>query len=232
MIKEDDVNELPYVLIGGFSHTGTSLVCNLVHEMGFSPGLPEKMRGFGETVGLYGHWEHNAMRAYTRRFLDVGHGLPRFAYVNKSPKYLSVPTGLSASGWREEARKIAKGHAIEVYKDLALPYIWRLFPKDSKFIIITRNIKTLWQHWEAYLDSYDQLVAGFTKYTELAGQMETKRSCLYIQYEDFSRDFMGVLLKIAKHVGKDLDSSEMERFQGLYRVDEKLIDVHGGRLKK
>lgn len=219
--------EMPYVLIGGFSHTGTSLVCNLVHEMGFSPGIPEKMRGFGETDCTYGYWEHGVMREYTRKFLGEVHGLPRFGYVNKDPGYLNAPRGLSVnSGWRAEAREIAWDHGVEVYKDLALPYIWRMFPPESKYIIITRNIKTLWQHWEPYLDSYDQLVAGFTKYTELAAQMAAKRSCLYIQYEDFDKAFVDVVSWVARHVGVELDESEMERLQGLYRADVKTIDVH------
>ncbi len=218
---------LPSVLIGGFSHTGTSLVCNLVYEMGFSPGLPKKMRGYGETDCEYGHWEHNVMREFTRKFLNEAHGLPRFGAVNKDPGYLSVPAGLSAGGgWREKGRKIAKDHAIEVYKDLSLPYIWKLFPRGSRYIIITRNIKTLWQHWTPYLDRYEQLVAGFTQYTKLAEQMGTKRPCLYIQYEDFARDFGAVTLKIAKHVGADFDSSAMKRLRGLYRADVKTIDVH------
>jgi len=226
------VKDLPMVLIGGFSHTGTSLVCNLVYEMGFSPGKPEKMRGHGETDGPYGHWEHNVLREFTRKFLNEGHGLPRFGAVNKDPGYLSVEKGLSAAGgWREKGRKIAKGNGIEVYKDLSLPYIWRLFPRDSKYIIISRNIKTLWQHWTPYLDNYDQLVAGFTQYTRLAAQLGEKRSCLYIQYEDFARDFTSVVLKIAKHVGVELDETEMKRFQGLYRVDVKTIDVHQRRKK-
>ena len=54
----------PKVLIGGFPRSGTSFLCNLIVEMGFSPGKMENLKP-ADKDNPNGYWEYLPIRNLT-----------------------------------------------------------------------------------------------------------------------------------------------------------------------
>lgn len=227
---ETDVG-MPYVLIGGFSHSGTSIATHLVYELGFSPGHPWHMKGHGKVANLYGYWENSEMKAVTYDFIESA-GLPGFKYFCKRVKReWGLKAGLKASEeWKGKVSKVAKLNNVEVYKGLELPIVWRIFPRESKYIMISRNPDVLWQHWKDTLPSKKDMMACLNRYQTLARQIGKEVSCLYIQYEDFSNDLRGVVRRVAEHVGRDVNKLDVDKVMGFYKSDR--IDIKHHILEK
>jgi len=217
---------LPYILIGGFSHSGTSIVTHLAYELGFSPGHPKHMKGHGRIANPYGYWENLRVKAVTYDFIESTK-LPGFKYFCKRVRHeWGLKTGLKASGkWQSRVREVAEENNVEVYKGLELPIVWRMFPEKSKYIIISRNRDVLWQHWKDTLPTKRDMLDCLNHYQKLARQIGKERSCLYIQYEDFRNDLRGIVTRVAKHVGRDVEKLDMDKIMGFYRTDTKRIDV-------
>jgi len=224
---------LPYILIGGFSHSGTSIVTHLAYELGFSPGHPKHMKGHGRVANPYGYWENLEMKGVTYDFIASAVPLHFKYFCKRVKREWGLKTGLKASeGWKRRVCKIAELNDVEVYKGLELPIVWRIFPEESKYIIISRNRDVLWQHWKDTLPTKKDMLDCLNHYQKLARQIGKERSCLYIQYEDFRNDLRGTVVRVAKHVGRDVEKLDMDKIMGFYKTDTKRIDVKHHILEK
>jgi hypothetical protein len=214
--------ELPYVLITGFSHSGTSLVCNLVHKLGFSPGSQKNMKGYDPKKRPWGYWEHWPLRVETHTFVA---GRPHRAPDGKcTPGFLPPSVLRKNVSVKKHIFKIATGDNVEVYKDLYLPLLWCLFPTNSKYIVIERDRNVLWQHWN-FLKTREQFDVCWRNYRSLAVQMAEHRPTLFIKYEDFATDLRGLVSRVAEHVGADTDGLDWDQLLKIYVADKKVIDV-------
>lgn len=222
---------MPYVLIGGFSHSGTSVVTHLAYELGFSPGHPRHMKGHGRVANPYGYWENLKVKAVTYDFIESA-GLPGFKYHCKRVEHeWGLKSGLKATkGWKKKIREVAGANEVEVYKGLELPIVWRIFPEESKYIMISRDSDVLWQHWKDTLPTKKDMMACWEHYQKLARQIGEEVSCLYIRYEDFRNDLRGTVRRVAEHVGRDVEKLDVDKVMGFYKSDR--IDIKHHILEK
>lgn len=201
---------LPKVLIGGFPRSGTSFLCNLVVEMGFSPGSPKNLKPADDN-NLWGYWEHLPIRDLT--------WLAAFRHPNGARKYTQKKFfRRKVLGWNHPmARKIQKvaiRDNVEVYKDVMLPLAYRLFPETCKAILIERhNLDRMyvyrWNRW-----SYETFLRSLEDYRELMGRMASEVSCLTVCYENFQDNFDSQAERIAGFLNVKVD---VERLRKIFR---------------
>jgi len=221
---------LPKVVVGGYPRSGTSFLCRLVVEMGFWPGSYYNLK-MPNNNNKFGYWEHLPLR----KVVWENCGFKDKIIYCKPRTIPHVPVEFEEY---EEVvntlRTIASDDRVEVYKDNALPLIYKVFPDTHKFIVIERN----WEEVHAsvlkmertnlrFLDkSRDGCFWGIPHanietavgiYYELTRRMAKCVSCLILRYEDFSEDYDTQVYKIADYLELDASSLYMERLRNSYR---------------
>lgn len=211
---------LPYVLVGGFPGTGTSLLAHLVVEMGFNAGPAKNLKGSDE-INRWGYWEYlpirdmawsairkrgersrTSFREYvTRGFLEYAD--PRM--VDWGDEY--------SSGCRMMIRQRAVLDDVEMYKDNALPLIWPLFSKHAKYVLTTRKPESCY-HRAAQRVSAERWRDAHACYYHLSRQMAAEVPTLFFAYEDFETDLEGQIEMLADFLGAVPD---IECLRKLYR---------------
>lgn len=228
---------LPEVIVGGYPRSGTSFLCSLIARMGYWPGIYSNLVGANEFNKL-GYWEYFPIR-------ELAWGLAAY-HANNGIIYTKPETiphetlELADTEVAEQISGIAKRDNVEVYKDNALPILYTLYPKDSKYIIIRRNKEAVYQSILKFERMPHSLVViqdgafwgiprenvyqAIDVYRNLEQAMSERVSCLFVYYEDFGTDFDAQLCKIVKFLGIDMDKLNMEKLRSVYCVRNDVKD--------
>jgi hypothetical protein len=213
------VNTLPEVLIGGFPNSGTSFLCSVIVQLGKSPGSEHNLKA-GDAHNRWGYYEHLPIRDAAWRAA----GFERFE--PQLPGFLPLePLAFGAGGQSnpcEAIQRLAMEDRVQVYKDNALPLLFRLFPEDGKYIVIERDVAAVFRSplkagLPGYTCSVSELAQYQAHYHQLVHRMCGEVDCLSVKYEEFHRDFPGVLGKIAEHLRMDLRDVDYANCSALFR---------------
>lgn len=216
---------LPEILITGFPNSGTSFLCNLIVALGKSPGSSRDLKK-GDSHNRYGYFENLKMREITYKAL--GHDYFKFwekELIDQHPIFFS-PEKLT-----EYSQKIigtAQKDNIEVYKDNIIPLIFRIFPKESKFINIKRDPKKCYEsprkggHSEIPC-SFEEFLDAYNKYQELVKQMAKEVRCFQVNYEDFYDNFDEALTKITEFIGVEVNPEKLDALKKVFKPRKSLI---------
>lgn len=192
---------LPKVLVTGFANSGTSFLCQLIVEMGFSPGDPTDLKA-GDVHNPYGYWEYLPLRYEIHDFIDFR--------AQFHPFLNSVPVRAAPESEQliSQVQLLAEVNNIEVYKDSWLPAFYWAFPATSRYVIIRRE----W--WEVYRSGGYQVVASkffqtFLDYWMMVDKMCKNVPCLYVQYERFGENFDREAKRIAQFLGISCDVAKL-----------------------
>lgn len=179
------------VVVGGHPNSGTSFLCNLVSEIGYSAGT--NLKG-ADSHNRYGYWEHLGMRELIWHSMCGPAILKTFPYDSMDP-----PHGIC-----ERIVSLSDRDNIEVYKEVVLPFVYRAFPEDCKFIIITRDWRII---RDKYYEDVDALMFldRYTRYHRLAQDMTQSRDVMFVRYEHFARG--EGYREICRFLGKPYDPS-------------------------
>lgn len=214
---------LPKIVVGGFSHTGTSLVVQILHEMKFSVGNAKKMNRHDAKKRPFGYWTYVPLRNVVHSYVEqkLGGGFGNACEPGYMPKN-HLPFNARVA---KKIQEVAARDGVEVFKELSLPLTWSLFPKDAKFIFMSRSEKVLYQHWAYKVKGWDQFFAAWNRYQKMGREMGRRVDTLHVQYEDFAKRFPEVIEEIAGHVGVDMSLVDVDTLLRIYTKDVKIIDV-------
>lgn len=215
--------DLPKIVVGGFSHTGTSLVVQILYEMGFGVGNLHKMNQYDAKKRPFGYWTYKPLRSIVHGYVEqkLGRGFAHACAPGYMPKVHLPPNPKIAA----QIQELAEKDNVEVFKELSLPLTWSLFSKDAKYIFMSRGEKILHQHWAHKVKTYKQFHTAWARYQKMGKDMAEHRSVLFMQYEDFEKELPRIVAAIANHVGADLTKLDMNKSERIYRKDKKTIDV-------
>jgi len=200
--------DLPKVLIGGHPNSGTSFLCNLVAEMGFSPGSPANLKG-ADDHNRWGYWEHEPLKEIVRAAAGVDRGT--FWWIDELAGKVVLERGHPAT---ERVRKIAEGDNVEIFKEGYLPLVYRLFPETCKAVVTRRGGRALYERRGAKRRGLSMMDFGraLRHYYYLVERMEIP--VLAVRYEDFYSYFDEEVGRIAAFLDVDVDC---EKLRGLFR---------------
>ena len=175
---------LPKVLIAGFPNSGTSFLCNLVSELGFSAGPAHELKQ-ADDHNRWGYWEHRPIYRFIRSVLD---GPTRFTAEDIPDETYSFPMEPNT-----KIALLATRDSVMVYKDCGIPLFYRLFSPDAKIIVIGRNeVDLLASSGLSHL-GYDftrrTLQSAQDKYIHLVSMMSDERDVIGVNYDAFRDDF-------------------------------------------
>lgn len=196
------------IIVTGFSNSGTSFLCNLIHEMGFSVGDKKNLKG-ADSHNRWGYWEHLHFRTLVRSLA----GSLKVISVNLE----SLPMDESI------ARKIALlalYENIEVVKVIFAPMVYRSLPHGAKYVAIKRNPIDVYKSpkragFGGYSESYDEFLKGYNRYHVLLDEMCKGVDSITTRYELFKADREKETDRIANFLGVTLD--EPERVYSVFR---------------
>lgn len=201
------------IIVTGFSNSGTSFLCNLIHEMGFSVGDKKNLKG-ADSHNRWGYWEHLPIRNLARSI----------AHPNLSGGW-HVRWVTSRSLPRDEsiARKIALlalYENVEVVKIVFAPMVYRSLPHGAKYVAIKRNPIDVYKSpkragFGSYSESYDEFLKGYNRYHVLLDEMCKGVDSITTRYELFKADREKETDRIANFLGVTLD--EPERVYSVFR---------------
>lgn len=216
----------PEVIVSGFPNTGTSFLCNLIVALGKSPGKSVDLKD-ADKHNRYGYFENLKLRAITYEALgrdyfmpwEKGY-LPDKPYIfelNKLEKYSSI------------IRDIAENDNVEVYKDNTTPLIFRIFPKEAKYINIRRNPEKIYESPQKGGHSkiacnYSEFKEYYNKYQGLVKQMSKEVDCIDVNYEDFFDDLDNTIYKIAHHIEIEINDTKLNDCRKTFRPRKSVID--------
>jgi len=181
------------VLVGGFPNSGTSFLCNLVAEMGYSPGSEKNLKGADEH-NRFGYWEHLPLR-------DLVWGTAGFNANQHAGHLPRKPLELRGHPNRLKIEHLAREDGVEVYKDVILPLIYTLFPSDAKYITITRDPEAIYRSGH-YKVGKAAVFKGICQHYELTHQMAANVTHLYVCYDDVREDPHKQITRIAQFLGQ------------------------------
>ena len=126
------------VLITGYPGSGTSFLCNLIYELGFSAGSLESLKG-SDNHNRYGYYENLVLRKFLWNYFDLNK--VKLWRTNQVVNKSKVVEDLLASNkkFTQSLEEIIDREFIEVYKDNKLPIFFEAFPKNVNIIVIERN---------------------------------------------------------------------------------------------
>lgn len=212
------MTRLPEVLIGGYPNSGTSFLCHLVAQLGKSPGSPENLKG-PDSHNRWGYFEHMPIR---KLVWEAG-GWERFEPHQKEflPNKPLEPDK-KLLNYRNRIRRIAIEDQVEVYKDNSLPITFRLFPEESKYLIIERQIKDIYESPKragkpAYAVSQKELEVCHRNYNELVEIMVSEVDCMKLRYDGFMGNFDQQLQRICDHLEVQLTEERYSRCREVFR---------------
>jgi len=209
----------PEVLVGGYPNSGTSFLCHLVVQLGKSPGSSENLKG-ADSHNRWGYFEHLPIRKLVWEAGKWHHFTPdRKGFLPDEPL---VFNDRPLVDYADRIRRIAEEDGVELYKDNSLPLTFRLFPKESKYIIITRRVEAIHESpkkagFHGYTCSLEELRDSHYKYHELVKIMAGEVDCLTIQYEDFKTSFDHTLQVICNHLEVELDKMHRTACRAIFR---------------
>jgi hypothetical protein len=187
----------PKVLVTGHPNSGTSFLCELVAAMGFSPGDPRYLKP-ADDHNPHGYWEHMPLQEYVRAL--SGYGDWMHITGGYPPEPLTFDDG---NRWR--LALLAEGAEVEIFKETGLPMMYRLFPPDSKYLIITRRRRAMYEsrggNYQERGISFDEFCDNLEAYEYLTSCMTEEVECLTVRYEDFIDDMDTWLFSIASFLG-------------------------------
>jgi len=171
---------LPKVLITGFPDSGTSFLCNLVADLGFSPGSVYELKQ-ADSHNPWGYWEYRPIYRYIRSVLDGPTRMIAEDIPETTMRFPKEPDLLLFS--------LAMSHRVEVYKDPGLPLFYHLFDPEAKIIVIHRDLDEMFESNGLKHLGYDftknSLLEATDKYLDLVLEMRKERDVCEIWYHDF-----------------------------------------------
>ncbi len=175
---------MPKILITGFPDSGTSFLCNLVSELGFSAGPTHELKR-ADDHNRWGYWEYRPIYRFIRSILD---GPTRFTAEDIPDETGSFPMEPDPA-----IAVVAIRDSVMVYKDCGIPLFYRLFSPDAKIVVIGRNeVDLLASAGLSYL-GYDftwrALQLAQDKYYDLVSMMSDERDVIGVNYDAFRDDF-------------------------------------------
>jgi len=179
------------VLVTGYPNSGTSFLCNLIVELGLSPGKLENLKS-ADGHNRFGYYENLRLRNYLWDNLSMN-GLKIWQPNVIENKQIELAS-LNLSNIQKILGQLILSEEIEVYKDNFLPFYYQLFPKTSKIIIIERNDRDVYaspqKGGHSSLNvSFETLRETKQKYCSLCSKMQKERDVLWVKYENFGTDF-------------------------------------------
>lgn len=187
------------VLVTGYPNSGTSFLCNLVVELGFSPGKIENLKP-ADSHNRYGYFENLKLRKFVWNYFDLGSFQPWNS--ENITKLIPDINEENKNEFHQNISDIIANEEMEVYKDNALPLYFQYFPEDAKYIVIERSPESIYEspkkggHAPMPV-SYDKFLDSYNQYQELCDYMKTHRNVLTIKYEDFNSNFAEQLNRIS-----------------------------------
>jgi hypothetical protein len=124
--------------------------------------------------------------------------------------------------YRDRIRALAHQDFVQVYKDNALPLIFRLFPTESRYVIITRDVEEIYESprksgGTRYQCSLEELRASHDKYQKLVKVMAREVDSLVVEYESFMADFEKVLQSVCDHIQVELTDDRYAACRDIFR---------------
>lgn len=211
------MNLLPEVLIGGYPNSGTSFLCHLIVQLGKSPGSQKNLKGPDEH-NRWGYFEHLPLRKLVWEAGDFQQFTPHIkGFLPAKPLDFDDKDEL-----RSSICAIASEDNVEVYKDNSLPLTFRLFPKGSKFLIITRQVGAVYTSpRKAGMPSpsytLEELQERHSRYQELVSVMKDEVDCLTVRYEEFNTQFEKSLKRICDHLTVELNENRYLACRRIFR---------------
>lgn len=208
----------PQIIVGGFPNSGTSFLCHLVSEMGFSAGSPHYLKP-PDTHNQWGYWEHLIVRmAAWKGLLPQGYlnvfGLPN-STLTRNNNIASL------------IQFVAKIDKVQVYKDNALPVIWRSFSPEAKYILIRRSPRDCYLSpgragMPGYSCGFTAFETAYNKYRSLELQMSLAHDMdlLIVHYEDFCCDLTRQIQFIIDFL--EVEEPDLERLKATFRPRNRL----------
>lgn len=215
----------PEIIVTGFPNTGTSFLCNLVVALGKSPGNTEDLKE-GDKHNRYGYFENLEIRKITYKALGCDYFNPWEKGFLPDRPYSFEPEKLNE--YSSLITEIAEKDNVEVYKDNTIPLIFRIFPKEAKFINITREPKKAYESPQKgghsrIPCSFAEFIVYYEKYQDLVKQMSNEVDCIGVRYEDFYDNFDGTLNTIARHIEVEIDDTKLKACKKIFRPRHNII---------
>lgn len=220
------MKQLPEILITGFPNSGTSFLCNLLVALGKSPGDPKNLKK-GDKHNRWGYFEHLGMREISHRVLPQGYFRPWEQGILPQKPHSFSPEKLKE--YSQKISEIAQRDNVQVYKDNALPLVFRIFPREARYIVIKRDPKKCYQSPQKgghskISCSFEEFLGYYQKYYDLVRQMSQELDCLEINYEDFYESFNETLSKIAQFIKVKVDDKKLRACKKIFRPRQSLTD--------
>jgi hypothetical protein len=176
------------ILVTGFPNSGTSFMLEFVKEAtGLSPGSEHNLKG-ADSHNRYGYWEHLPIRNVSWSLMGGGLSV-RNLPDGPLPRNEEVAENILCLAERDN---------VQVYKDNALPIVYRSFPEDVKVITIGRKPQTIYDRYYADRMGEKAFRKAWCRYWDLNKLMSTERQVLVVFYEWFDYDpkfTMGVVCR-------------------------------------
>ncbi len=187
------------VLVTGYPNSGTSFLCNLVVELGLSPGKNESLKS-ADAHNRYGYYENLVLRNFLWEFFKAKK-LKMWDQATVAKKRTEVKELRLEKAPFPALAKIIDDELIEVYKDNKLPLYFEAFDPAIKIIVIERNANDVFRSpqksgFSPMEVSYEKFFQAYEYYRHLCLKMSVARSVLFLNYEDFFSDFDGQVEKI------------------------------------
>lgn len=198
------------LLVTGFPNSGTSFAAELVVRLGFSPGSKELLKQ-ADDHNPYGYWEHLGLKEIIRR---PTHYREKLHPLRSKLPLVSIPRNEKLA---ERVREYAELQGIEVFKDTGIPILWRLFPSDSKCIILRRHPSDIWKRHYYKKFSWPHFEHVYDDYHQLVRQMAKEVSCLTLWYETFGKRFSYSLEQLCDFLDVDMAGLDVKRLRKIYR---------------
>lgn len=213
------IKPLPEILITGFPNSGTSFLCNLIIALGKFPGDPRNLKK-GDKHNRWGYFEHLGIREISHQALPQGYFRP-YEQEFLPPRPNSFPSE-KLKEYSQKITEIAKRENIQVYKDNALPLVFRIFPREAKYIVIKRDPKECFQSPQKgghskISCSFEEFLGCYQKYYDLVTQMAKEVACLEVCYEDFFDNFDAAAYKIAQFIKVKVDDKKLRDCKKIFR---------------
>jgi len=209
------------VLVGGYPNSGTSFLCNLISEIGLNTGFKKDLKQ-ADSHNRYGYFENIKIRNETWKILEEKRFTPwADDFLSKNP--LKIEKN-QVSEIMTNIDNIIQKDNVQLYKDNAVPLIYKLFKTNVRIIIIERFPRNIYDSpRKAKRDKmpvpYDKFLESYERYKILAQKMSEEREVLFVQYEAFAHNFDREVIRMLKFL--DIHSSKkVEQLQSLYKPRE------------
>jgi len=179
------------VLVTGFPNSGTSFMLEFVKEAtGLSPGSECNLKG-ADSHNRYGYWEHLPIRNVSWSLIGGGlnvrnlpeEPLPRSEQVAKDILYL------------------AERDNVQVYKDNALPIVYRSFPEGAKVVWIARHSPTIWERYYQDMMSWRVFDDIYMRWIYLGETMLKDMDMQTFNYDNFADEFKYQATRVCEFLG-------------------------------